>query len=161
MSGSPLEEVLRDAALVLARERVPDALIGGVGAIFYGSTRATRDVDLSIDSSPGTLSALCRSLEAAGFSSSELRGAVVQARHPNGYRLDLLAAQSSFKREVIAGASVQEQFPKYLAPIAGTNRQRAATSSAAAAATRASPHRHSVSEVPGTNCRPLCSPPER
>ena len=38
MSGSPLEEVLRDAALVLAREGVPYALIGGVGAIFYGST---------------------------------------------------------------------------------------------------------------------------
>lgn len=108
MSGSPLEEVLRDAALVLAREGVPYALIGGVGAIFYGSTRATRDVDLSIDSSPEALSGVCRSLEAAGFSEVEVRDAVVQARHRNGYRLDLLVAQSSFEREVIAGASTQE-----------------------------------------------------
>lgn len=105
MSDSPLETVLTDAANALADGGVPFALIGGVAAILYGNTRATRDVDLSVAVEAGAVPAVFQILQRAGFVDVRQVGPVIQAAHPNGYRLYLLLAESAFEQEVIDGAA--------------------------------------------------------
>jgi hypothetical protein len=102
VNDNPLLLVLRDAAEALRPLGIRHALIGGVAAIFHGSTRATRDVDLSIEAPDEQ--ALIASLERHGFSDVIRRGAVFQARHQTGYRADLLVEQGPFEQAIIAAA---------------------------------------------------------
>lgn len=104
MSDSPLETVLHDASRVLGEAGVRFALTDGVAAILHGSTRATRDVDLSVAIEAPRVAALGALLGRSGFSDVRQAGSVIQASHPNGYRLDLLVADSAFEGAVIAGA---------------------------------------------------------
>ncbi len=104
MFESPLVDVLRDATEVLRSERVPHALIGGVAAIAFGNTRATRDVDLSVIIPDTERGRLIEALVGHGFSEVAVRGAVIQARHHSGYRLDLLCAESEFEAMLVHAA---------------------------------------------------------
>lgn len=103
MNDNPLLPVLRDAAEALRDLGLRHALIGGVAAIVHGSTRATRDVDFSIEP-PGDDAALASAMTRHGFSDVARRGAVVQAMHASGYRADLLIEQGPFEQAIIQGA---------------------------------------------------------
>ena len=56
----------------LNAHRVKYVVIGGVAAIFYGSPRVTKDVDLFIEASLRNATKLLRALEAAGFGTATL-----------------------------------------------------------------------------------------
>ena len=118
MDESPLLIVLRDATRALAAEPFEHALIGGVAAIFHGSTRATRDVDLSVVVPTDRIPALTEALERSGFGDLVQRGSVIQARHRTGYRLDLLQTGSRFERQLVADARPHELHDGWSFPLA-------------------------------------------
>jgi len=56
----------------LNAHRVRYVVIGGVAAIFYGSPRMTKDLDLFIEATPGNVTRLLKALAAAGIGSATL-----------------------------------------------------------------------------------------
>lgn len=104
MRESPLGLVLGDAVEVLDGLGLRYALVGALAAVCYGSTRATRDVDLSVSLPAGDRQELLAALRRKGFSRVQRRGSVIQAAHPTGYRLDLLLAESEFERSLVENA---------------------------------------------------------
>lgn len=104
MIETPLVTVLADAARALDEAGFEHALIGGLGAIAYGSTRMTKDVDLAV---AGDRDGVRNAMERAGFRDLAMRGEVLQGAHDVGRRADFLLACSSFEAAVIEGARLR------------------------------------------------------
>jgi hypothetical protein len=85
---------LRDVFASLSSNSVKYLVIGGTAAVLHGVPRATFDLDILIEASPGNAAALLASLRAAGFGTAEMIDADELLRHEitifrDRYRIDV------------------------------------------------------------------------
>lgn len=102
MLDDPLVTTLLDATTALDEAGIPHALVGGMAAILYGSTRTTRDADFSVRAPAANVVA---ALSNGSFGDVVLRGSVVQGRHGAiGFRVDAMLSSGEFEDRLIDDA---------------------------------------------------------
>jgi hypothetical protein len=97
-----VSEVLGKIVLNLEQNRIPYMLVGSFASSFYGSLRATRDIDFVIEATPDQLKGLVRDLQADNYY-AELDAALDAHRHKSmfnvidsatGWKIDFIFPKS-------------------------------------------------------------------
>ncbi len=105
---SRFASALRAVDKLLARMGVEYVLIGGQAAIFHGSERTTRDVDLAVWVPESRIETLVKRARAGGFEAlqddpveaARSRRLLILLHSESGVQIDLMVAGSPFEDEV-------------------------------------------------------------
>src|SRR5690349_17004348 len=95
---------LRDVFASLNSHKVKYLVIGGTAAVLYGVPRATFDLDMLIEATPGNADALLEALRAAGFGTAALIDSSELLRHEitvfrDRYRIDVQTSTPGLRFE--------------------------------------------------------------
>jgi len=106
-----LEKALEEVARIMDRDGIPYMVIGGAALLFHGSTRVTKDIDVTVwvdeSSFAGTLDRLMKSLPGGAGASIEsvAKTRVLTVRATSGVPIDLIFGALPFEKDAIMRAA--------------------------------------------------------